>query len=313
MTAIWRSGAANLRWKCLFVLPPWLKVWWQHFGDDRQLQLYAIHHADTLLGIAPLVIEGATARLAGDPSVCDYLDVIATAPQPNDFFNGLLEHLRQEGITTLELGPLRADAAALSGLAGVARKMHCEVDCQQVATSAELALPSTWEAYLQGLKGKQRHEIRRKFRRLHETGRTSLRCIQSPQDLKPAMPLFLKLFRANRPDKATFMSPRMASFFTDMAEALAAIGMLKLYILDLDETPAAAVMCFDVAGTLYLYNNGYDQHFHTLSVGLLSKVLTIKDAVQRGTKIYDFLKGDENYKRQLGGQPVPIYNCVIHL
>jgi CelD/BcsL family acetyltransferase involved in cellulose biosynthesis len=88
---------------------------------------------------------------------------------------------------------------------------------------------------------------------------------------------------------------------------------LKLYFLDLDGIPAAAVMCFDYDSTIYLYNNGYDGRFSSLSVGLLSKVLTIKESIQRGKKKYDFLKGTEEYKHRLGGKPVPLYRCQVRL
>jgi len=46
-------------------------------------------------------------------------------------------------------------------------------------------------------------------------------------------------------------------------------------------------------------------------VGLLCKVLCIKDSIERGKKRFDFLKGQEAYKYRLGGREVPISNCQI--
>ena len=94
-----------------------------------------------------------------------------------------------------------------------------------------------------------------------------------------------------------------------MAEA----KILKLFFLDLDTIPAAAVMCFDYGSTRYLYNNGYDPRFRSLSVGFLSKVFSLKEGIQSGSKKYDFLKGAEVYKHQLGGKPVPLYRCQLKL
>ncbi len=48
-----------------------------------------------------------------------------------------------------------------------------------------------------------------------------------------------------------------------------------------------------------------------MSVGVLSKVLCIKDSIERGKKKFDFLKGDERYKYHLGGQEVRLYRCRI--
>ena len=94
-----------------------------------------------------------------------------------------------------------------------------------------------------------------------------------------------------------------------MAEA----GILKLFFLDLDETPAAAVMCFDYNSTVYLYNNGFDNQYRSLSVGLLSKVFAIQDSIERGKNTFDFLKGTETYKRRLGAKPVQLYRCQVQL
>jgi CelD/BcsL family acetyltransferase involved in cellulose biosynthesis len=105
----------------------------------------------------------------------------------------------------------------------------------------------------------------------------------------------------------------MNSYFSLLAESMAKANLLKLSFLYVDGTPAAAVMCFDYNSTIYLYNNGYDGRFSSLSVGLLSKVLTIQDSIVRGRKKYDFLKGTEEYKYRLGGKPLPLYRCRVKL
>ncbi len=124
---------------------------------------------------------------------------------------------------------------------------------------------------------------------------------------------FLSLFRQNRADKAAFMTGKMESFFRSVAEELAGADILKLFFLTLNDEPAAAVMCFDYQETRYLYNNGYNERFSQFSVGLLSKVLNIKESIERRSRKYDFLKGAEVYKHRLGGEPVPLYRCCIEL
>ena len=109
------------------------------------------------------------------------------------------------------------------------------------------------------------------------------------------------------------MTARMKTFFNSMVDTMAEAGFLKLGILELDTLPAAMVLCFDYDDCVYLYNSGYDPHYGSLSVGLLSKVLFIKDSIQKGRKKFDFLRGGEPYKYQLGGREVPIYSCQIML
>ena len=109
------------------------------------------------------------------------------------------------------------------------------------------------------------------------------------------------------------MTDEMASFFRSMTEAMAAEKMVKFYVLDLNGKAVAAALCFDYKSRTYLYNNGFDVNFSSLSVGLLCKVFSIQDSIRRGQQKYDFLKGSETYKYRLGGQEVPLHECEIKL
>jgi CelD/BcsL family acetyltransferase involved in cellulose biosynthesis len=103
----------------------------------------------------------------------------------------------------------------------------------------------------------------------------------------------------------------MESFFRSLAAVMAEIGLLRFGVLEVDGAPAAMVMGFDYNDTMYLYNSSYDPRYRSLSVGVLSKVLCIKESIQRGRKKWDFLKGGEPYKYHLGGKEIPLYRCQI--
>ena len=313
ISSYWLDPQYPLKWDCLFVLPHWLKVWWQEFGADSSLFLHSVRQGDDLIGIAPLLVNDESALFIGSPNVCDYLDFVVTPGREQDFFDSLLDNLDQQGITRLDLRTLRPDSTVKKYLGDAARDRGCEVSFQPDGVSFELDLPSTWEEYLQKLKGKHRHEARRKLRRLHEAADINYRVIDEIDEVKGIMGTFLELFRESREDKTVFMTTRMESFFNSLALAMAEIKVLRLCILELDAQPAATVLCFDYNGTLYLYNSGYDPRFSSLSVGLLCKILNIKDSIQRGINRYDFLKGEETYKYRLGGQEVPLSRCEILL
>ena len=313
INACWLDPQQRLKWDCLFVVPGWLKAWWDNFGGGQTAYLCAVRHQDEWIGIAPFIVEGKTARLMGDPDVCDFLDVIIAPGNGKVFFQNLVPHLKHKAITRLDLGDLRADSSVMRYLVGVARDLNCEVVCEAANVSMELELPSTWEGFLYQLTGKERHELRRKLRRLNEAARINFRVVENPAEVGKEIETFLALFKRNRSDKSNFMTDQRAAFFRALAQEMAGARILKIFFLDLDGSPAAAVMCFDYHSTRYLYNNGYDHRHQALSIGLLSKVLTIKDGIQRGKTRYDFLKGTESYKRRLGGKAVQLYRCRIHI
>ncbi len=309
----WRSSCCRLEWNSLFVLPAWLKVWWESLGNGTAPHICVVRNKEQIIGIAPLSIQGTEARFLGHPDVCDYQDVIVVPGMEYAFSNTLIAHLRQKGLTRLNLYPLREDSIIRTRFLHIAQSMECKTFCEPEDVSYEMELPASWDGFLNRLNGKHRHEVRRKLRRLESAGAFTYRSVGDVESVREAMPIFFKLFRKNRRDKAKFMTPKVTSFFQSLAEAFAEVRILRLFFLELDGVPAAAVMCFDYGGVRYLYNNGYDQHYRSLSIGVMSKVLCIKDAIENGIKVYDFLKGQENYKHHLGGRPVQLYRCQIQI
>jgi CelD/BcsL family acetyltransferase involved in cellulose biosynthesis len=307
----WLPPDSSLVWPSPFELPPWLTAWWTAFGQGWSAYLLSIRVGGRLAGVAPLMRRGAEVRMMGDQDLCDYMDFVVAPRYARAFYRGLLDHLAADGIKRLVLWSVREDASAMSDLRPTAAAWGARVHCKPRGPLFAMPLPASWEEYLQRLSGKERHEIRRKLRRLESAGRIGQRCVRSPAELPPAMATFMKLFRANRSDKAAFMTGPRPGFFRGLTAGLAAADVLRLYFLELDERPIAATLCFEYDDIVYLYNNGYDDAYRALSAGLLGKVLTIRESIHAGCRMYDFLKGDEKYKKRLGGAPVNLYRCQI--
>ena len=313
LVAHWRATANSLTWNCLFTLPPWLKAWWSVFSSGWEHHICAIRHHDKVIGIAPLMLRDGEARFIGNADVCDFLDCIIAPGEEKAFFRILISHLRQQRISQVVLGHVRPDSSVFTHLPAVAEALGCSALCIPEDVVLELQLPATWDEFLLLLSGKERHEIRRKLRRLEETGNIRYRTLVEQGAVELELTTFLDLFRMNRSDKASFMTGQMEMFFHAIAGALSSEHILKLGFLDLDSQTVAAVMCFDYNSTRYLYNNAYDSQFSALSVGLLSKAFSIKDSIHQGMAKYDFLKGAEEYKHRLGGIPLPLYTCRVNL
>ncbi len=313
LNSYWADFKQDLNWNTLFVLPSWSEVWWQIFGSDLQLYLRAVRQGEKIIGIAPLLVKGEIASIIGGTDVCDYLDFIVTPGMEDDFFNVLLNDLEQQGIRQLNVKPVRPDSTVLTNLVTIARQRKYEVFCCEEGVSVELDLPATWDDYLAKLTKKQRHEVKRKLRRLWEADNVEYRCVKVNQEVGDFINTFFKLFSLSREDKANFMTAQMESFFRLLAETMAKIGLLRVGILEINKLPTAIIMGFDYNNMMYLYNSAYNPEYSYLSVGLLSKVLCIKDSIQRGTKKWDFLKGGEPYKYHIGGKEIPLYACQINI
>jgi CelD/BcsL family acetyltransferase involved in cellulose biosynthesis len=264
-----------------------------------------------IIGIAPLQIQNGEASFIGSVDVCDYLDFIVEPGKEKEFYGTLLDDLKQQDVRLLNLSCLRPDSSALTGLVEVARDWGSEVIIKPEDVSVEMDLPATFDEYLGILDAKQRHEVRRKMRRLMEAGKVEFRVLEDGAAIRSGMDDFLKMFTESRSDKAAFLTTQKESFFRALAETMSDIKLLRMGILELDSRPTAIILYFDFNEGAYLYNSGYAPEYDNLSVGLMSKVFCIRESINQGKKKYDFLKGNEIYKYRLGGKEVVLSNCRI--
>ena len=312
LQALCEDPAQRLRWSCPFVLPRWAQAWWECFGDGEP-DLLSLRRDGEAVGVAPLMIRGDTAHVIGDAEVSDHLDVVAAPGAGGAVLATLRRHLLARGVRRLELLRVRPDSTAALELVPAARRMGLALEFAPRDVVMELALPGSWDEYLAARDGKQRHELRRKLRRLGEAGDWRLRPARTTAETGDALSAFIRLFRLNRPDKARFMTPRREAYFRALAAGLAADGRLRMLALELDGATAAVAFCVEHGQRMYLYNNAYDARFRSLSAGLLSKALGIRESIRAGLRVFDFLRGDEDYKKRLGARPVPLYGCRIGL
>ena len=265
----------------------------------------------SLLGVAPLLREDGRLSLVGHYSICDYMDFVLEPDCSDQVVGALFDAILEEDWSELELRGLREGSLTLAELPALAEAAGLAVEREEEAVAPRVELPASWDEYLASLSKKDRHELRRKLRRLADVGEPELRAYTSPQDVESRLPQLLRFMVESRTDKAAFMSEQMGRFFHRMVPAMAEEGLIRLYELELSGRPVASILCFDQGGQLFLYNSGYDPQYASQSVGLLSKALCLRDAIDSGYRCFDMLRGHEPYKYHLGGQDQTIYRCVI--
>ena len=96
-----------------------------------------------------------------------------------------------------------------------------------------------------------------------------------------------------------------------MVEATASEDLLRLFFMEMDDLPVAASLCFDYNGARMLYNSGHDPEYRYYSVGLLLHSLCLRDALEKGYRYFDFLRGNEPYKYRLGGTDHRLYRISL--
>jgi len=307
----WQELLAHSVSNHIFFTPQWQQAWWHVFGSSRELILLSIYQDSQLVGIAPLQRKDGIISFIGSRDVCDYMDFVVRTGYEDYFRVRLLEYLARAQWQKLELESLLPESATLKYFVPFVQQQGYHFEIQQTNVSPQHFLPADWESYLASLTGKDRHEIRRKLRRLETGNVVNYLNFTVPEQMPQAMAGFFRLFQLSSPEKADFMTVQKKEFFTAMVTSLAAAGNICLSFLEVDGAQVSATLCFDYNNGRYLYNSAYDPAYSSLSVSLLLEVYNIQDAIKKGRRRFDFLSGNEPYKYDLGGQDVPVSRCVI--
>lgn len=308
--AQWTELLAQCPANTLFLLPQWQEVWWDAFRGGREMAGFILNDAYGIAAIASLSRVGPDYALMGNPETFDYNDFIIRPGWESNFFAALLERLEKEKGQKLELPSLRESSPTLEQLPDLARRRGWTVEIAEEDVTPGLELPADWEQYLAGLSKKNRHELRRKLRRLEGTENWRWYCVKEAAAVDARLADFLVLMRQSDPEKAAYMTAEREAFFRRIAARTAELDLLRLYFLEMDGRDVAASLCFDYNGVRYLYNSGYNPDFSYYSVGLLLNALCLREAIEQGQSYFDFLRGPESYKYHLGGQNRSIYRMV---
>ncbi len=297
--------------RCVFAHPVWLRTWLSEFGEGCE-PLFLDVSNDSLLAVSPLMRSEERLTFIGDPQICDFMDLLIAPDARDAAYRGVWQRIEAEDWQHLDLWGLKESWPTREAIASQARAAGYTVEEQLEAVAPRVALPGSWEEYLGSLGKKDRHELRRKLRRILDGGaRVELAVLSTQEEVARSMDLFFELHMGSRQDKTDFMTPQMASFFRRMASAMAGEGLVRLFVLNLDSKPVASVFCFDAGSDLYMYNSGYDPAYASLSVGLVSKAMCLQWAIENGKQGVDFLRGDEPYKYDLGARDQRIYRLQV--
>ena len=332
----WNALLRRSRVDTIFLTWEWQQTWWRYVGAARgPLYLLAVRTAGHLVAILPLYLtEEAGVRslqVVGCIEVSDYLDLMVDAGQEDAVYTAFLDWLAspeapdwdvldlcnqpQASLAHTRLPEL---AAARGWGAQALEEDVCPVVTllQETGSLADLGQDAAWEAYLAGLDKKERHEIRRKLRRVEREApdaRVVVIAGDGPEmDLDAAVDRFVYLHRLSSRAKDAFMTDDMQAFFHAIARALADHGWLRLFFLEVGGVLAASYFCFEYKDELLLYNSGYDPQANPqLSLGWVLMARVIQHAISEDTVRLDFLQGSEDYKYRFGGQDTIVYRTLI--
>lgn len=311
-------AAIRSEWKTLFsevggspfVSWEWMSVWFENFGEKKSPYILKAFVDDKLVGILPMFVSngkifGMTynklSMMGSGIGGADHLDVIAGPAEKPVIARSIIEFLQNAGNRhQLSLENIPADSETLQILRAHNREKNTSfprLTETTVANCPQIGLADGWEAVLD--RSRRKSNFKRKLKQLEKVPGFEYRTISTPSETDSAFERFLAL-HDKRWEKAGGSElsghPRLADFQRRVVNELSLAGLIRFDELWAEGNCLASIYGLDDGRAFYYYNSGYDLDRSNLSAGLVLIGLSIKNAIERGNTVYDFLRGDEAYK-----------------
>ncbi len=319
----WNKLVAGSDTATVFQTFEYLSSWREIFIPESEVLVIGVFDNQELMGLAVLRKQAdkgtflGTDRIGpGADLVTDFGDIVAKKGCEKEIWEKVILAAKEIGIKELTLDYVRETSPSFKLLTQLGLPYKEMLDAATPDVAPYLNLPSRFDDYLNSLGRKQRHEWRRKLRRL-ERKEYKIIISREPNDITE----FIRLHKASTTQKDRFMSSQMENFFTTVVNKLWPQGLIDLVFIEIAGKKVSSTLSFlwpsfaeaseGKNKEYWLYNSGFDRSYQDLAIGFLLKGLTIKRAIELGYNRYSFLRGGERYKYDLGAKDEKLYKIII--
>ncbi len=299
----------------------WHYSWWRNQGDEDQLALIVAREHDRVVAIAPMMIESRGGerclRFLGSGSTCtDYLQLIVAAGAQLDFpalvadaiVSGI-EGLR--GVTLIELEGITDDVD------------HCALHAclephfwgydKRLDSTWVLELPDTWQAFVQTRSKSLRRKLKKAEKR-YSSGEARVKSTRGQLQFEDAFQTLVELHQRRFESKGqpgVFADTDFKQFLLEATSALAAEQRAEISVCEIEGRPIVAQLYLTNDRQVQMYQSGVCDQSMRYEPGHLLFTHTIRNAIEAGKKEFDFLRGNEPYKKYWGATECPLFNVRL--
>ncbi|MEC7641586.1 MAG: GNAT family N-acetyltransferase [Nitrospinota bacterium] len=175
-------------------------------------------------------------------------------------------------------------------------------------------LDRNWHSLEDGLSHSLQKYLKRKTNKLTNDKSWKISTVADEETINQRMADFMDLHNQRLRKKSLlgfFESDVQKNLFMQLTKSFAKNGWVRLITLDIDNKLAGALYTLRFKNKLLFYQSGIDPKYEKYSLGYLLHFHAVKTAWDYRLDEYDFLKGDENYKRQWANKTRKVYRLII--
>ena len=171
---IWESLLQQSRFPNPFLTPLWNQLWLKHFGTNLELQTLLLRSSgEEPLGLGVFSHSGKEKgkdriALLGSKDVWDYRDLVLPGGKEKEALALLARWAAEGPWGELDFSGISEFSPTMEFLPSLLRSSGFQVTWDVEEVAVYLNLPPAWDDFLTQLNSKDRHELRRKMRRLEK-------------------------------------------------------------------------------------------------------------------------------------------------
>ena len=306
-----RSGWRKLEANALHSFE-WNYAWWQHLGTGELEIFAAFDKRDELLGIAPFFrdqwLGQSRLRFLGSGVACtDYLRVLSLPEHREDFVYRLGKHIGLSRPALIEFEGIDQHEVdhPLPGL----RESGYWNYTDAIEPSWALELPDTWEEFVRRSNKSLKRKIKKAVKRL-DSGEFPIEETATGADFEKNFEVFVQLHQQRFVDKGeagVFADRKFTQFLQEAAGNLCAQGRANLVVIFVGSAPLSAHLYLDCESGPQMYQSGAAIDRMDLEPGHLMITHMVRKTIEQGFRRFDFLRGDEPYKKYWGAERIPLF------
>ncbi len=299
----------------------WMFGWWQAYGAGCRLHIVVVRDAaDNIVGIAPWYEhspEGAASvRFLASGKVCsDYLEILAVESERAYVHQSIAQHLQQHfgrfSSNTFAQGVyvegMRTESPSILHFFDEIKDRGFLVRTRALGNCWRAELPKSWDQFARGLTG-YRQKANKAIRNM-ANGTIHAREINDSRYADQGLAILKSLHLMRRSvvgDQGCYADSRFESFLQLAIPPMLDSGKARFVYLETDGRPISILLLLVSDTWIAHYQSGMNPDASSLEPGHASVVQSIHQAIQDGFADYDFLRGDEPYKKRWSAIPVTI-------
>jgi CelD/BcsL family acetyltransferase involved in cellulose biosynthesis len=298
----------------------WSWHWWQANKRGKRLFIVALYDDDKLIGLAPLYMAltyyGLPLKVISilGTNGTDYLDFLIdddSSESLTKIIDVIQDDKRWDALDIHQIAEGNTLSDELLKRASMNRDMY--EDKVRQDTCYRLELPDSYDELLERVGKKFRWNVQYYARRIAREHELTFRLSDSIT-VEKDMDIFFTLHKKRFMDlkkPGAYLSPSFRRMHTSIASDLSKRGQLRLYIMEIDRKAVAALYGFSFNGSFYYYLGGFEPEWGRLSVSTVLIAYSIEQAIAEGLAYFDFLRGDEPYKKKWMACEASNYRVLI--